>query len=78
MAAFTFLGNTGGIVSSNIFAEQFEPKYIVPLAITAGFEFLGLCLVIFLRVLMNLDNGKRNRAKGVKWQSKDVPAQAQY
>ncbi|KAK4687543.1 hypothetical protein P7C73_g2583, partial [Tremellales sp. Uapishka_1] len=76
VGALTFLANTGGIVSTNIFLDKFKPKYTVPLAITAGIEALGLVLILGLRMWMWNDNRKRNKAQGVNWQSKDVPTEA--
>ena len=75
VGSFTFLANAGGIVSANIFRDEWAPKYIQPLAITAGLEALGLCLIISLRMWMYFDNRRRNKQQGVKWQSKDVPTE---
>nr|XP_031858636.1 uncharacterized protein CI109_006016 [Kwoniella shandongensis]KAA5525708.1 hypothetical protein CI109_006016 [Kwoniella shandongensis] len=76
VAALTFLANSGGIVSANIFLDKWSPGYIIPLAITAGIEALGLSLVIGLRMYMTVDNRRRNREQGVDLQSKDVPTMA--
>ncbi|EIW65836.1 high-affinity nicotinic acid transporter [Tremella mesenterica] len=76
VGSFTFLANTGGIVSSNIFLDKWAPAYIQPLGITAGLEGLGLIIVIYLRMWMYLDNRRRNKEQGVNWQSKDVPTSA--
>jgi predicted MFS family arabinose efflux permease len=72
---YTFIANLGGIVSANIFLDQFAPHYIVPLAITAGLEAIGLLLIVFLRMWMYWDNKRRNKEQGVNWQSKDVPTE---
>ena len=71
-----FLANLGGIVSANIFLDKWASAYRIPLAVTAGVEALALCLVLFLRFWMAWDNSRRNKAQGVKWQSKDVPTEA--
>lgn len=76
VGSYTFLANTGGIVSANIFLDKWAPAYREPLAITVGIEALALGLVIALRMWMYLDNKKRNKAQGVNWQSKDVPTEA--
>ncbi|ORY24762.1 major facilitator superfamily domain-containing protein [Naematelia encephala] len=76
VGAFTFLANTGGIVSANIFLDKWEPAYRAPLAITAGIEGLGLVLIVTLRLWMTWDNRRRNKEQGVNWQSKDVPTEA--
>ncbi|RDW78369.1 hypothetical protein BP5796_06221 [Coleophoma crateriformis] len=75
VGAFTFLANMGGIVSANIFLDQFAPAYKIPLAISAAVEVLCLILVISLRFWMSWDNARRNKEQGVNWQSKDVPTE---
>ncbi|KAL7424928.1 hypothetical protein Q5752_000615 [Cryptotrichosporon argae] len=76
VGAFTFLANTGGIVSANVFLDKWSPAYVIPLAITAGIEAVGLALVVGLRLYMSLENRRRNRAQGVNWSSLDVPSAA--
>jgi hypothetical protein len=65
-----------GFISSNIFFASEKPKYPTALGVTAGFEGLGLIVVLGVRTWMILDNKRRNRAQGVNWQSKDVPTEA--
>ena len=76
VGSFTFLANTGGIVSANIFLDKWSPQYVIPLAVTAGIEGIGLILIVGLRMYMYLDNKRRNKEQGVNWQSKDVPTEA--
>ncbi|WVQ75736.1 hypothetical protein IAR50_005367 [Cryptococcus sp. DSM 104548] len=75
VATFTFLANTGGFVSANIFLDKWSPAYRIPLAITCGIEGLGLLLIITLGLWMRRDNRRRNIEQGVQWGSKDVPTE---
>ncbi|WOO83087.1 putative transporter [Vanrija pseudolonga] len=75
-AVMNFGANAGGIVSSNIFLQQFAPKYVTPLIVSAAIAALGICVLICLRTYMVLDNRRRNREQGVTWTSKDVPTAA--
>jgi len=72
---FTFLANSGGVVSANLFLDTFAPKYETPMIITACLEAVALTLIVGMRMWMMLDNRKRNKAQGVDWTSKDVPTE---
>jgi hypothetical protein len=76
VGALTFLANSGGIVSANIFLDKWAPAYVIPLTITACLESFGLIVVVSLRMWMWADNRKRNKQQGVQLQSKDVPTEA--
>lgn len=73
---FTFLANTGGIVSANIFLDEWAPQYRIPLIIICVIEAVALVLIVALRMYMWADNKRRNKVQGVNWQSKDVPTEA--
>ncbi|KAJ4424269.1 hypothetical protein N0V82_001135 [Gnomoniopsis sp. IMI 355080] len=76
VGSLTFLANTGGFVSANIFLDKWAPQYVIPLGITCGIEVLALVLVVGLRLYMSIDNRRRNKQHNVEWQSKDVPTEA--
>lgn len=67
-----FFSNAGGIVSSNIFLQQFAPKYTQPLTISAAIAGFGMVYIGCMRIYMVLFNRRRNKAQGVNWTSKDV------
>lgn len=71
-----FGANSGGIVSANIFLQQFAPQYVTPLIISSCIAGLGICVLAVLRTYMVLDNRRRNREQGVNWTSLDVPTAA--
>ncbi|OWZ26829.1 high-affinity nicotinic acid transporter [Cryptococcus neoformans AD2-60a] len=75
VGSLTFLANTGGLVSSNIFRDQWAPHYVIPLIITACLEVLGITLIVSMRLWMGRQNRLRNKAQNVKWTSKDVPTE---
>jgi hypothetical protein len=71
-----FGANAGGIVSANIFLEQFKPKYVQPLIISSAIAASGIVVLASLRTYMALQNSQRNKAQGVNWTSLDVPTAA--
>ncbi|TYJ53842.1 hypothetical protein B9479_005529 [Cryptococcus floricola] len=75
VAALTFLANSGGFVSSNIFLDKWSPAYHIPLAITCGMEGIGVVLIVGLGLWMRWDNKRRNQEQGVQWSSEDVPTE---
>jgi MFS family permease len=58
------LANLMGVVSSNIFRRQDQPKYIPALATTAAFGALGGLLTLGLGGWMMWDNRRRDRKQG--------------
>jgi hypothetical protein len=69
------LANLMGVVSSNIFRNQDQPKYIPALATTAAFGGMGFILTILLGLYMIADNKKRDRQQGVKINVRDIPTE---
>ncbi|KAF2183240.1 MFS general substrate transporter [Zopfia rhizophila CBS 207.26] len=66
------LANLMGVVSSNIFRSQDEPKYIPALATTAAFGACGSLFALLLGTYMIIDNARRNRKQGVNLSARDV------
>ncbi|KAK1921097.1 major facilitator superfamily domain-containing protein [Papiliotrema laurentii] len=75
-SVMNFGANAGGIVSANIFLEQFKPKYVQPLIISSAIAASGIVVLASLRTYMALQNSQRNKAQGVNWTSLDVPTAA--
>ncbi len=69
------VANLMGVVSSNIFRPQDEPKYIPALATTAAFGAIGLLLTLVLGAWMIGDNKRRDRRQGKKVRARDVPTE---
>lgn len=69
------LANVMGLVASNIFREQDEPKYLPALITTACFGATGALITALLGSYMWFDNNRRNRKAGVKIDARDVPTQ---
>ncbi|KAI6780839.1 uncharacterized protein J7T54_007318 [Emericellopsis cladophorae] len=67
------LANIMGLVSSNIFLEREEPKYLTALITTAIFGMCGCLIAGLLGSYMTWDNWRRNRKAGVKTTARDVP-----
>ncbi|KAJ7786275.1 major facilitator superfamily domain-containing protein [Mycena metata] len=61
-----------GLISTNVFRAQDEPKYVPALATSAAFGALCLILVAGTGIWMRWENAKRNRAQGVNLQAQDV------
>ncbi|KAJ7706216.1 MFS general substrate transporter [Mycena rosella] len=72
-AVMVAFANAAGLISTNVFRAQDEPKYIPALATSAGFGGLCLILVAGTGFWMRVDNANRNRAQGVNWSAADVP-----
>lgn len=64
-----------GVVSSNIFRNQDEPRYLPALITTAAFGGTGLVLTLLLGLWMIIDNKRRNARQGVNLTAKDVPTE---
>lgn len=69
------LANVMGLVASNIFREQDEPKYLPALITTACFGATGALVTAVLGSYMWFDNKRRNKKAGVKIDARDVPTQ---
>ncbi|KAL4915022.1 major facilitator superfamily domain-containing protein [Aspergillus aurantiobrunneus] len=69
---FVGLGNLAGILSAATFRTEYAPKYIPTLAATCACN--GACIVAtgFLGAWMRVENGRRDRAQGVRLQAKQV------
>ncbi|KAH4181425.1 hypothetical protein HBI26_127950 [Parastagonospora nodorum] len=66
------LANLMGVVSSNIFRPQDEPKYIPALITTAAFGATGALAALLLGIYMTVDNKRRNAKQGVNLSARDV------
>lgn len=66
------MANMMGVVSSNIFLPQEDPKYPTALITTACFGGVGCALTLGLGTWMILDNRRRDLNQGVKLRAKDV------
>jgi len=66
------LGNSMGLVSSNIFRNQDAPNYIMASAISAGFGAVGVIVTLSVGYYMKWDNARRNRAQGTNLTAKDI------
>lgn len=67
------LANIMGLVSSNIFRENEEPKYETALITTAIFGACGCLISGLLGAFMVFDNYRRNKKVGKKTTARDVP-----
>lgn len=66
------LGNSMGLVSSNIFRKQDAPNYVLASIISAGFGAVGIVITLSLGYYMKWDNARRNKEQGVNLKAKDV------
>lgn len=69
------LANVMGLVSSNIFQQKDEPKYLPALITTAAFGATGAAVTGCLGAYMVWDNARRNKRAGFKTDARDVPTQ---
>ncbi|OJD33442.1 high-affinity nicotinic acid transporter [Diplodia corticola] len=72
MSFLTGAANSGGIVASMTFRAEDAPRYLPFLGTAAGFEGVGMVLILALRWWMVWDNARRDRVVGRKLVSKDV------
>lgn len=72
IALIVAFGNAAGLVSSNVFRAQDEPKYALALAVTATFGGVGILLVAMYGTWVRWDNKRRNRAQGITLTAQDV------
>ncbi|KAJ7169849.1 major facilitator superfamily domain-containing protein [Mycena filopes] len=71
-AVMVAFANSAGLISTNVFRAQDEPKYVPALATSAAFGALCFVLVAGTGIWMRWENAKRNRAQGVNLQAQDV------
>jgi hypothetical protein len=69
------VANMMGVVSSNIFRPEDEPKYLPALATTAAFGGMGLTLTLLLGAYQIFDNNRRDRKAGRKVKARDIPTE---
>ncbi|KAK7468863.1 hypothetical protein VKT23_003363 [Stygiomarasmius scandens] len=75
-AVMVALANASGLISTNVFRAQDEPKYVPALATSAAFGGLCLCLVAGTGIWMRWENRKRNREQGTgNLTAADVPTE---
>ncbi|KAL1632577.1 hypothetical protein SLS56_003476 [Neofusicoccum ribis] len=72
MSFLTGAANAGGIIASMTFRAEDAPRYLPFLGTAAGFEGVGMLLILGLRGWMRWDNRRRDRAMGTRLVSKDV------
>ncbi|KAJ6575081.1 major facilitator superfamily domain-containing protein [Mycena capillaripes] len=71
-AVMVAFANSAGLISTNVFRAQDEPRYIPALATSAAFGGFCFILVAGTGIWMRWENAKRNRAQGVNISAKDV------
>ncbi|KAF7306899.1 MFS general substrate transporter [Mycena indigotica] len=71
-AVMVGFANSAGLISTNVFRAQDEPKYVPALATSAAFGGFCLILVAGTGIWMRRENARRNREQGVNLQAKDV------
>ncbi|KAE8356104.1 major facilitator superfamily domain-containing protein [Aspergillus coremiiformis] len=69
------LANLMGLVSSNVFRSQDQPKYMPALITVAAFGATGAALTACLGGYMWADNKRRDRRSGVSVRASDVPTE---
>ncbi|KAJ7244767.1 major facilitator superfamily domain-containing protein [Mycena haematopus] len=71
-AVMVAFANSAGLISTNVFRAQDEPRYIPALATSAAFGGFCLILVAATGIWMRYENARRNKEQGVNISSKDV------
>ncbi|KAJ7038236.1 major facilitator superfamily domain-containing protein [Mycena alexandri] len=73
-AVMVAVANSAGLISTNVFRAQDEPKYVPALATSGCGIWRSLCLVLVAGtgIWMRWENAKRNRAQGVNLQAQDI------
>ncbi|KAL0071860.1 hypothetical protein AAF712_000782 [Marasmius tenuissimus] len=74
-AVMVAIANASGLISTNVFRAQDEPKYVPALATSAAFGGFAIVLVASVGLWMRWDNRKRDIAQGVKMTAADVPTE---
>ncbi|KAI3621962.1 transporter of nicotinic acid [Moniliophthora roreri] len=74
-AVMVALANASGLISTNVFRAQDEPKYVPALATSAAFGGLCLFLVGSVGFWMRWENRRRDAIQGVRMKASDVPTE---
>ncbi|KAJ7900312.1 major facilitator superfamily domain-containing protein [Mycena olivaceomarginata] len=72
LVSYSFPRSAAGLISTNVFRAQDEPRYIPALATSAAFGGFCFILVAGTGIWMRYENAKRNRAQGVNLSAQDV------
>ncbi|KAF8905549.1 MFS general substrate transporter [Gymnopilus junonius] len=75
-AVMVAIANSAGLISTNVFRSQDEPKYVPALATSAAFGGLCLLLVASTGIYMRVENRRRNRIQNVDITAADVETEA--
>ncbi|KAL3459729.1 pantothenate transporter [Aspergillus heterothallicus] len=70
MVAFSSIG---GIISAQLFRDEWAPLYLQALGGTAGFQGLAIIISAGLGVFFRIQNSKRDKALGQKLRAQDTP-----
>ncbi|KAA1471527.1 MFS general substrate transporter [Dentipellis sp. KUC8613] len=71
-AVMIAIANAAGLISTNVFRAQDEPKYVPALITSAVFGALCLVLVAAMGIYMRWENKRRNKEQGVNYTAADV------
>jgi len=71
-AVMVALANSSGLISTNVFRAQDEPKYVPALVTSAAFGGFCFILVASVGIYMRIENRRRNREQGVEITAADV------
>ena len=63
----------GGIISAQLFRNEWAPLYLQALGATAGFQGLAIIVSAGLGVYFRWQNAKRDKAMGQKLRVEDTP-----
>lgn len=74
-AVMVALANSSGLISTNVFRAQDEPKYVPALATSAAFGGVCLILVSSMGIYMRIENRRRNKVQGVNITAADIDTQ---
>ncbi|KAJ4484736.1 MFS general substrate transporter [Lentinula edodes] len=74
-AVMVALANASGLISTNVFRAQDEPKYVPALATSAAFGGLCLILVAGTGIWMRWENKRRDKVQGVVLSAGDIPTE---
>ncbi|KAJ3734815.1 major facilitator superfamily domain-containing protein [Lentinula guzmanii] len=74
-AVMVALANASGLISTNVFRAQDEPKYVPALATSAAFGGLCLILVAGTGFWMRWENRRRDKLQGVVLTARDIPTE---
>ncbi|KAF9270103.1 MFS general substrate transporter [Marasmius fiardii PR-910] len=75
-AVMVAIANASGLISTNVFRQQDEPKYVPALATSAAFGGVCLIMVASVGVWMRWENRRRDIVQGIKMTAADVPTEA--